>query len=141
MKHLIWILAISLTIISCKKDDDDPVTPDYSTDLVGTYVGNETYAEPAEGTIVYSNTSSTLTITRVDKNKIKVSGFYANGGSNANFDLSYGGTGLVLINPEFYVKANSTASQNSYETATKTLRIYIKHPSMNNWKFFQGVKQ
>lgn len=135
MKNILISLAI-LSVFACKKKEEP--TPDYSESLVGTYIGMETYATPGSASVTYSNSSKTMTVTRLDKNRIQVSTF--NNSSKPIFTLSDGGS-TVNLTPEAPLEAQGSSVNNSYTTSTKVLRIDVKIPSVSGYMFFQGDKQ
>lgn len=137
MKNFLIIIAL-LSLFACKKNEPDPVTPDYSGDLVGTYVGEEKYYDTNNSTVLQINSSKTLTVTRVGDNKIKAASFFAAG--NMLFNVSSDGS--MLLTPDYSGDQNyGSASNNSYTPSTKTLRIYIKMSGTNKYEYFNGVKQ
>jgi hypothetical protein len=80
MKKYILVFALLSILVSCKKDDPEPepVTPDYADGLVGTYVGTEINYGTDNSSKEYENTSKTMTVTKLEKNKIKVESFQGN---------------------------------------------------------------
>jgi hypothetical protein len=139
MKNFL-ILTIAVLFISCGKDDITPFTPpaipDYADSLVGTYLGQEILYDSDNSTQLYNNGSKTLTVTRMEKNKIMVSSF--NGGSSLSFFLSEGTNGTIKLKPINFQEY--ATGWNSYSIVAMQLNIYIKNGS-NNYQYFQGIKQ
>lgn len=138
MKYLLIILCFT-AFLSCKKDEEPPVEPDFAPDLAGTYIGHETQASPNVGNTTYDNASKTLTVTIRNKNEILVSSF--NGGTNQNFYLSDGGSAKVALDPAGSMETYGPSSNNSYDPSDRMLRIYFKDPNSSTYYFFQGAKQ
>lgn len=141
MKNFLIIIAL-LSLLACKKNEPDPepITPDYADSLVGTYLGQTINYDSDNSTELYNNGSKTMTVTKISKNKIQVSSFY--GGPSPYFDLSDAGSGNIFVNiSSSTLVIYGGVTNNSYSTSTKTLKIYFKYPSINEYRYFNGVKQ
>lgn len=137
MKNLLLVLVI-LTFFACKKDDPDPVvvTPDYADSLVGTYIGHEIRFDSDNNTKLYEDVSKTMTIVKLDKNRIQLKTFYQ--GPMPIFNLSDRGDGNIKLTPEGMV-AHGTGN-NEYFLSDKRLYIYVKD-GIPWYYYFQGDKQ
>jgi hypothetical protein len=138
MRHLLIILSL-VVLISCKKDDPDPEpqTPDYAETLVGTYIGTEVQLGSDNMTQEYNNSSKTMTITRVDKNKIMVSTF--NIGIKPEFSLTSKTSNVIKLTPDGVTEVGT--GNNEYDIPSKKVYIYFYYSSINKYVSFQGTKQ
>jgi hypothetical protein len=138
MKKYILVFALLSILVSCKKDDPEPEpeTPDYADGLVGTYVGTEINYGTDNSSKEYENTSKTMTVTKLEKNKIKITEF--NGGYPISFTLSDGGSGKIKLTPIGYTEY--ATGWNSYNTSATSISIYVKDIYLK-YKRYQATKQ
>lgn len=139
MKNFLIILVLLVAgLSSCKKDKDapEPVTPDYADGMVGTYLGQEIYLKADNYTQVYNNGSKTVTVVKLDKNKIQINTFYAGSGV---FTLSDNGNGNIKLTP-LTPFVEYGVSNNNYYTTSKQLNVYVKD-ALNKYIRYQGTKQ
>jgi hypothetical protein len=135
MKYLIFLFAI-LTLVSCKEKDKEEVTPGYADGLVGTYVGQETAYGTNGSTVTYNNASATFTVTKLEKNKIKLSSF--NSGPSVQFTLTQRADGNIELIPISWAAHGS--GNNVYFNSVKQLNVYVKD-GVPSYYSFQGTKQ
>jgi hypothetical protein len=136
MKNTLIVLAI-LSVFACeKKKDPEPVTPDYADSLVGTYIGTEIQYAADNNTQQYNNSSKTMTVTKLGKNRIQVSQF--NAGSTPIFNLSTRTDGNIVLSPEGL--AEYSTGWNIYFLSTRQLNIYVKDGVPRYFRY-QGDKQ
>jgi hypothetical protein len=94
MKKIFLLLMFTVTIFfTCKKKEETPpvvVIPDYADLVVGTYLGSEVRKAQDNWTVEYSNGSKTMTLEKLDKNKVQLKTFTS--GPMPTFTLSDGGT-------------------------------------------------
>jgi len=141
MKNFLLVFALLSILVSCKKDDPDPEpeTPDYADQLVGTYMGEERYYDTDKTTILHSNASKTITIAKVEKNKIQISTFHS--GASPLFTLSDGGNGTInIVAQSPNANDGSFAGANKYTVSSKALFIFFKS-AINKYTYFTGDKQ
>jgi hypothetical protein len=140
MKKYILIFALLSILVSCKKDDPEPepVTPDYADGLVGTYVGTEINYGTDNSSKEYENTSKTMTVTKLEKNKIKVESFQGN--YAITFTLTSGGGDDVLMSSSAPYQAYGIGNC-KYFASPKKLGIYVKDVNSLKYKYYSGTKQ
>ncbi len=142
MKHLLIVLAL-LVFITCKKKDEDPPapTPDYADSLVGSYLGQEIRYKQDNSTQEYSNGSKTMTVTKLEKNKIQVSSFTS--GPAPIFILSDGGSAKIKLTPQG--SGEYGTGWNEYSLTAKQLNIYIidcqSCGAATRYYYYQATKQ
>lgn len=141
MKNL-FIILVFLTFITCKKDEVDPpvVTPDYADSLVGTYLGQEVRFQQDNSTQEYNNGSKTMTVTKLDKNRIQVTSF--NSGLSPKFTLSDRGDGNIKLTPEG-IAEYGTGNNEYFISPSKQLYIYLVTGSGSATRYYsyQATKQ
>jgi hypothetical protein len=138
MRYFLLLLALAISF-SCKKEETPPVvvTPDYADSVVGTYLGSEIKYASDHSTQEYNNGSKTMTVVKLDKNKIQVNSFTS--GPSAIFVLSDGGTNqgnqIITLTPS---GSTQGAGFNSYQLKQITVNIKDGVPK---YYYFQGTKQ
>jgi hypothetical protein len=138
MKHILLLLAL-LIFFTCKeKEEIPPVIPDYADSIVGTYLGGEVKKEADNWTVEYSNSSKTMKVVKLGKNRVQLDSFNVN--FSPIFTLSDGGmhqgNQIITLTPEGY-----TGSGSRYLSKQLSIRLTIGSGSYTRYYYYDGTKQ
>jgi hypothetical protein len=137
MRNFLLLLAFVI-FFTCKEKEETPpvvVTPDYADSVVGTYYGTEVRKSSDNYTIQFSSSTKTMTVTKLEKNKVHVQSFDL--GYSPKFTLSESSNG-VKFTPESYTSTGS----NNYTLSTKYLNLEFTNGGTGpRYFYYQATKQ
>jgi hypothetical protein len=139
MKKYILVFALLSILVSCKKDDPEPEpeTPDYADGLVVTYVGTETRYQQDNWTVDYTNSSKTMVITKLEKNRIKLTSFDA--GYSPTFKVTERSDGNITLTPENFTPNGTSTYFNSSKQLGTSITTGVA--STTRYHHYSAVKQ